>query len=93
LDTGCRRDLAFFQAPQRSERLKGWEDFTSAGSKTETDSFGHGTFMARLLMHVAPIVDVYLIRVAENDMELENNQEKIARVTSSRIGASVVTMY
>ena len=82
LDTGCQRDLAFFQNPQRSKRLKGWKDFTSAGSESETDTFGHGTFMARLLMHVAPLVDVYLIRVAENSKDLENNQENIARVTS-----------
>ncbi|KAF7503911.1 hypothetical protein GJ744_002992 [Endocarpon pusillum] len=79
LDTGCRRDLAFFQDPQRSERLRKWKDFTSAGSERETDAFGHGTFMARLLMHVAPIVDVYLIRVAENTKDLENNRENIAR--------------
>lgn len=82
LDTGCQRDLAFFQNPQRSERLKGWKDFTSAGSEIEIDTFGHGTFMARLLIHVAPIVDVYLIRIAENAEDLENNQENIARVTS-----------
>lgn len=81
LDTGCQRDLAFFQDSHRSERLKGWKDFTSAGSESETDTFGHGTFMARLLMHVAPIVDVYLIRVAENIKDLENNQENIGKVS------------
>lgn len=82
LDTGCQRGLPFFNNPQRSQRLKKWKDFTSAGSESETDAFGHGTFMVRLLMHVAPIVDVYLIRVAENAKDLENNQENIARVTS-----------
>jgi len=80
LDTGCRRDLAFFQDSRRSNRLKGWKDFTSMGSESEKDTFGHGTFMARLLMHVAPIVDVYLIRVAKNTSDLENNQENIAQV-------------
>ena len=80
LDTGCQRDMAFFQDSHRSERLRGWKDFTSAGSESETDAFGHGTFMARLLMHVAPIVDVYLIRVAKNTEDLENNQEKIGKV-------------
>ena len=81
LDTGCQRDMDFFQNPSRSERLKGWKDFTSAGSESETDIFGHGTFMARLLMHVAPIVDVYLIRIAENTKDLENNQENIGKVS------------
>lgn len=85
LDTGCQRDVAFFQDPQRSERLKGWKDFTSAGSDSETDTFGHGTFMARLLMHVAPIVDVYLIRVAKNTKDLQNNQENIGKVNPWRI--------
>ena len=81
LDTGCQRDMAFFQNSHRSERLKGWKDFTSAGSESETDTFGHGTFMARLLMHVAPIVDVYLIRVAKNTKDLEKNQENIGKVS------------
>ena len=81
LDTGCQRNVAFFQDSHRSERLKGWKDFTSAGSESETDTFGHGTFMARLLMHVAPIVDVYLIRVAKNTKDLENNQENIGKVS------------
>lgn len=81
LDTGCQRDLAFFQDSARSKRLKGWKDFTSAGSESETDTFGHGTFMARLLLQVAPIVDVYLIRVAENTEDLENNQKSIGKVS------------
>ena len=82
LDTGCQKDLEFFQQPQRLKRLKGWIDFTSAGLKSEGDTFGHGTFMARLIMHVAPIVDVYLIRVAENTADLKNSQENIAKVNS-----------
>ena len=81
LDTGCQRDMAFFQDSSRSERLKGWKDFTSPGSESETDTFGHGTFMARLLLHAAPIVDVYLIRVAKNSKDLENNQEEIGKVS------------
>ncbi|CZR61671.1 uncharacterized protein PAC_11568 [Phialocephala subalpina] len=79
LDTGCKSDLPFFQSSQRLSRLKGWKDFTIAGSKSEMDAYGHGTFMARLLMHVAPIVDIYLIRVAENADDLENNEENIAK--------------
>ncbi|KAI1843016.1 hypothetical protein JX266_010869 [Neoarthrinium moseri] len=79
LDTGCDANLPFFQLPQRSSRLKGWMDFAAPGSTSEVDTFGHGTFMTRLLLHVAPIVDVYLIRVAENIKDLENNEENIAR--------------
>jgi hypothetical protein len=39
--------------------------------------------MARLLMHVAPMVDVYVIRVAANGEELEHSQENIAMVRST----------
>ncbi|USP74754.1 S8 family peptidase [Curvularia clavata] len=79
LDSGCKKDLAFFQDPERSKRIKGWKDFTVSHSDVETDSFGHGTFMARLLMHVAPIVDVYLIRVADNTDALQDSQDSIAK--------------
>lgn len=79
LDTGCRTDLDFFQKPERLSRIKGWKDF-AADSDAPTDEFGHGTFMARLLLHVAPIVDVYLIRVAKNTDDLKQNEHSIARV-------------
>lgn len=36
--------------------------------------------MARLLMHVAPIVDIYLLRVAVGTDDLENNEQNIAKV-------------
>jgi hypothetical protein len=85
LDTGCKTDLPFFQNSQRSNRLKGWKDFAIAGSKSEMDAFGHGTFMARLLMNVAPIVDIYLIRVAENTDDLENNEKNIAKVCATQL--------
>ncbi|KAM3081808.1 hypothetical protein ACMFMG_005252 [Clarireedia jacksonii] len=87
LDTGCKKDLPFFQNPQRSGRLKAWKDFAATQSKdemvpeskNEIDVFGHGTFMSQLLMHVAPIVDIYLIRVAENTDALENSEENVAK--------------
>lgn len=79
LDTRCRCDLPFFQNSQRSTRIKGWKDFAK-GSTNKADAFGHGTFMTRLLMHVAPIVDIYLVRVAENTDELEHNEDNIAEV-------------
>jgi hypothetical protein len=85
LDTGCHKGLDFFQKPERLSRIKGWKDFTAKQSDAETDSFGHGTFMARLLMHVAPIVDVYLIRVAENTDDLQNSEHSISKVESITI--------
>ncbi|KAI0405910.1 S8 family peptidase [Xylaria palmicola] len=79
LDTGCQEELAFFKDDRRSSRLRGWKDFTMTGSQSAVDTFGHGTFMARLLMHVAPIADVYVIRVAENTEDLENHEQSIVK--------------
>ncbi|KAK5635063.1 hypothetical protein RRF57_010775 [Xylaria bambusicola] len=79
LDTGCYKELEFFKDDRRSNRIKGWKDFTTAGSHSATDTFGHGTFMARLLMHVAPIADIYVIRVAENTEDLENHEQNIVK--------------
>ncbi|KAI0441003.1 S8 family peptidase [Xylaria telfairii] len=78
LDTGCQKELPFFKDDRRWKRLKGWMDFTMTGSQSATDTFGHGTFMARLLMHVAPIADIYVIRVAENTENLERHKQHIA---------------
>jgi len=64
-------------------RLKGWKDLTSMDSATKIDSFGHGTFMTRLRMEVAPIADVYLICVAEQTDDLQNNASSIAKVRFS----------
>ncbi|KAI1132236.1 S8 family peptidase [Nemania abortiva] len=79
LDTGCQKDLDFFKDGRRSNRLRGWKDFTIARSQSAVDAFGHGTFMARLLMHVAPTVDIYVIRVAENTEDLENHEQNIVK--------------
>ncbi|GAW27214.1 putative S8 family [Rosellinia necatrix] len=79
LDTGCQKELDFFKDNRRSKRLRGWKDFTMAGSQSAIDTFGHGTFMARLLMHVAPIVDIYVIRVAENTEDLQDHEQNIVK--------------
>ncbi|KAI0515128.1 S8 family peptidase [Xylaria bambusicola] len=79
LDTGCYKELEFFKDDRRSTRIRGWKDLTTAGSHSATDTFGHGTFMARLLMHVAPIADIYIIRVAENTEDLESHEQDIVK--------------
>lgn len=80
LDTGCNRDIPFFQNPIISNRFKEWKDF-AADSQTSVDSFGHGTFMARLLLQVAPIVDLYVARVAVTQDQLELNEDKVIQVS------------
>ena len=81
LDTGCNRDLPFFKNNIISECFKDWKDF-GAESQTPVDIFGHGTFMARLLLQVAPIVNLYVARIAVTQDELELNENKIIQVSS-----------
>ncbi len=80
LDTGCRKELPFFKDDRRGGRLKGWKDLTLTGSQSAIDTFGYGTFMARLLTHVAPIADIYVIRMAENTEDLEKHGQQIVNV-------------
>lgn len=80
LDTGCNREIPFFQTPIIAKCFQEWRDF-AANSQTSVDMFGHGTFMARLLLQVAPIVDLYVARVAVTPDQLESNEDKIIQVS------------
>jgi hypothetical protein len=86
LDTGCNRDIPFFQNPIISKCFKEWKDFT-ANSQISVDMFGHGTFMARLLLQVAPIVDLYVARVAVTQDQLESNEDKVIQVSFYSVGS------
>ncbi|KAI1149605.1 hypothetical protein F4825DRAFT_468932 [Nemania diffusa] len=79
LDTGCQKELDFFKDDRRLNRIKGWKDFTIPESQSAINTFGHGTFMARLLMHVAPIVDIFVICVAANAEDLQNHGQNIVK--------------
>ncbi|EUC41826.1 hypothetical protein COCMIDRAFT_40035 [Bipolaris oryzae ATCC 44560] len=74
----CRR-LAKITKPIRVAILDTGCKIDLDDSSFETDSFDHGTFMARLLMHVAPVADLYLISVAENTHMLQNSQHSITK--------------
>ncbi|KLU87692.1 hypothetical protein MAPG_06686 [Magnaporthiopsis poae ATCC 64411] len=81
LDTGLNRDLPVFQ--ERNGLLKSVtdvKDFVTPSTTTVTDTFGHGTFMARLIMECAPGAEILVARVAENTNELKNSQENIKDV-------------
>ncbi|KAI1181409.1 hypothetical protein F5B17DRAFT_301299 [Nemania serpens] len=88
LDTGCQNELPFFKDDRRRNRLRGWKDFTKTGSQNAIDAFGHGTFMARLIMHVAPIADIYVIRVAENTQDLEYHEQQIVNVSGMLLASA-----
>lgn len=78
LDTGCDRHFTAFQS--RSEQFAVGKDFVNPGSTIMTDSFGHGTLMARLIMECAPGAEILVVRVAENTKQLEKSRENIKEV-------------
>ncbi|PTB42291.1 uncharacterized protein TrAFT101_008621 [Trichoderma asperellum] len=96
LDTGLNKDFLTFKT--KSGLLKGIvdeEDFVDPCAQTITDTFGHGTFMARLIMECAPGADILVARVAENTKELENSRENIKKAIlwAGRTGkADIISM-
>jgi hypothetical protein len=86
IDTGCNREIPFFQNPIISKCFKEWKDF-AADSQTSVDMFGHGTFMARILLQVAPIVDLYVARVAVTQDQLKSNEDKVIQVSFYSVGS------
>ena len=74
--------MAFFRAPSRAVRIKGWRDFVAGSEMPERAVyvFGHGSFLTRLLMEALPIADIYVARVVENPAELPCNTKSIAKV-------------
>ncbi|KAK4233927.1 hypothetical protein C8A03DRAFT_47630 [Achaetomium macrosporum] len=78
LDTGLDRHFPVFR--ERSGLLKSVtdvKDFVTPSTPTATDIFGHGTFMARLIMECAPGVEILVARVAENTNKLKHSQANI----------------
>jgi hypothetical protein len=81
LDTGLDRDFPVFK--EKSGLIKSITDevdFVNPGALTMTDTFGHGTFMARLIMTCAPGAEILVARVAENMNELKSSQMNIKEV-------------
>ncbi|KAL6822098.1 hypothetical protein J3E69DRAFT_368252 [Trichoderma sp. SZMC 28015] len=94
LDTGYDPKAPLLEGKAAANRLKGWKDFAS-GSDVPIDSFGHGTFMATLLIHSAPISEVHVARVAENPENLQQNSHRVAqgiRWAALEQNADIITM-
>ncbi|UKZ68754.1 uncharacterized protein TrAtP1_009775 [Trichoderma atroviride] len=78
LDTGLDREFPTFRA--KSGLMKSIieeKDFVDPDAQTMTDTFGHGTLMARLLMECAPGAGILVARVAKSTNELESSRENI----------------
>ncbi|RMZ91634.1 hypothetical protein DV736_g1131, partial [Chaetothyriales sp. CBS 134916] len=90
LDTGCDLTLKSFQA---AKCFKGWRDFAvEAPSETEVDEYGHGTFMARLVMQMVPDCELYIARVAQTRQQLEHNEEAAIRHAGEEWEVDVISM-
>ncbi|EJT76976.1 hypothetical protein GGTG_06890 [Gaeumannomyces tritici R3-111a-1] len=71
LDTGLNRGLAAFEKnPLLLNCVKGWKDFLPLRDCGFTDTHGHGTLMARLVMECAPGADIFVARVITSPRDL-----------------------
>jgi hypothetical protein len=82
LDTGYDPKAPLLADKAAARCFKGWKDFVS-NSENPVDSFGHGTFMATLLIHSAPVSEVYVARVAENTNSLRQSPSRVAEVNNT----------
>ncbi|KAM5442401.1 hypothetical protein MferCBS31731_002279 [Microsporum ferrugineum] len=77
LDSGCSLEASFFKdGDARRGCIKTYKDFVDQ-SKEMKDSFGHGTFMAALVIKAAPTAELYVARIAENTEELDGSEGRI----------------
>lgn len=84
LDTGLNLDLPIFKKKPGLERaVKDQVDYVDPGASTMTDTFGHGTLMARIVMECAPGAEILVARVARNTKELKTSQENIRKVSGA----------
>lgn len=85
LDTGLDGDLPVFRRKDGLlGRIADKVDFVEPDSSTLTDEFGHGSFMARLVMDCAPGAEILVVRVAERTSRLENRRENIRKVSMEK---------
>ncbi|KAL6695291.1 peptidase S8/S53 domain-containing protein [Trichoderma pleuroticola] len=78
LDTGYDPKAPQLARKAAARCFKGWKDFVS-GSDVPVDSFGHGTFMATVLIHSFPMSEVHVARVAENTDKLRQSPSRVAQ--------------
>jgi len=84
IDTGVNLEKRFFVGAARRAKIRGLADFVpgSKSLETTTDTFGHGSLMAQLLMEAAPLADVYIARAAEDTASLAGSRQAKVEVIS-----------
>jgi hypothetical protein len=94
LDTGLDRNFPTFKTKSGLEKTIIDEmDFTTNTGSNMTDTFGHGTFMARLIMECAPGIEIMVARVAMNTNELKKSEENIEKVSLMLLPGSKSSLH
>jgi subtilisin family serine protease len=65
LDTGIDRDHESIEA--RETNLKGKHNFHRESQRNVPDKNGHGTFAASLILDYAPDVELYVVKIADEN--------------------------
>jgi hypothetical protein len=66
LDTGIDKEHPFIRAALKEKRIRMTESFVSGVDCTK-DTFGHGTYIASLLLTVAPDAQLYVAKIATSE--------------------------
>jgi hypothetical protein len=78
LDTGL--DESALGLPLSPDTIVDKRDFVDPAATIMTDTFGHGTFMTRLILECSPGANIIIARVARNTSELGGSRENIKSV-------------
>lgn len=82
LDTGLNMELPIFtKKPGLKSGVIDHVDYVDPGALAMSDSFGHGSLMARIIMECAPGAEILVARVAKDTKELKNSQDNIRKVS------------
>jgi hypothetical protein len=81
LDTGYNQGMDFFKREGRADRIK-WKDFVGT-EPHGVDDHGHGSFMTQLVMESSPLADIFVVRIAAREEDLDLNNKRIVEVCKS----------
>lgn len=64
IDSGAAKNDPVIYGARRSNRIKDCQNFLSSDIHDWDDDFGHGTFVCRLLLEVAPEAEIFVAKVS-----------------------------
>lgn len=80
LDSGVDMADACLRGAAAAKRIKAMRNWTDSDPDNWTDTYGHGTQVARLLIRVAPAADIYIARVSTGKHLVPEKTGLIAQV-------------